>query len=82
MTFSSPSPRRAPAVRALAATLALAIATGPVAAQQPAAAVRLPALGESASADLSVSAEKRLGDQILREVAWEILPDLAEKQRN
>ncbi|MBA4175851.1 MAG: hypothetical protein C0505_04730 [Leptothrix sp. (in: Bacteria)] len=34
----------------------------------PAAAqVRLPALGESASQDLSVGAERRLGDQIMRE---------------
>lgn len=31
------------------------------------AQVRLPALGETASADLSISAERRLGDQILRE---------------
>jgi predicted Zn-dependent protease len=31
------------------------------------AQVRLPALGESASADLSVAAERRLGEQIMRE---------------
>lgn len=31
------------------------------------AQVRLPSLGESASSDLSVGAEKRLGDQIMRE---------------
>lgn len=31
------------------------------------AQVRLPALGESASADLSIGAERRLGDQIMRE---------------
>ena len=31
------------------------------------AQVRLPALGESASLDLSVGAERRLGDQIMRE---------------
>jgi beta-barrel assembly-enhancing protease len=36
--------------------------------------VRLPALGESASDDLSVSAERRLGDQIMREARRD--PDL------
>jgi predicted Zn-dependent protease len=29
--------------------------------------VRLPALGEAASADLNIGAERRLGDQIMRE---------------
>jgi predicted Zn-dependent protease len=64
---SSPAPRHArrtwPA-RALAALLAASLALGGPAAAQ----VRLPALGESASEDLSVGAERRIGDQILREV--------------
>jgi predicted Zn-dependent protease len=52
--------RRRCAAAALAAVLALqAGAAWPQ--------VRLPSLGESASADLSVGAEKRLGDQIMRE---------------
>ena len=54
--------------RLLALALATATATGGFSAHLPAAAqVRLPALGESASDDLSVSAERRLGDQIMRE---------------
>jgi predicted Zn-dependent protease len=55
--------------RALVASLALALALGapPGLAQTP-AAVRLPSLGDSASDDLPVGAEKRLGDAILREV--------------
>jgi predicted Zn-dependent protease len=51
--------------RALAAALALALAfsgSAPVMAQ-----VRLPALGESANEDLSVSAERRIGLEIMRE---------------
>lgn len=58
----------APWRRLLALVLATATATGGLSAHLPAAAqVRLPALGESASDDLSVSAERRLGDQIMRE---------------
>ncbi len=58
----------APWRRLLALTLATATATGGFSAHLPAAAqIRLPALGESASDDLSVSAERRLGDQIMRE---------------
>lgn len=63
----TPRPRAHPArrlaARGLAGLLALAlVASGPATAQ-----VRLPALGESASADLSVGDEKRLGEQIMRE---------------
>lgn len=55
----------APWRRALAALLALLTAAAPVA---PAAAqVRLPSLGESASQDLPIGTERRLGDQIMRE---------------
>ncbi len=54
--------------RLMALTLAAATATGGLSAHLPAAAqIRLPALGESASDDLSVSAERRLGEQIMRE---------------
>lgn len=62
MTTPRPTPLRQ---RALAAFLSVALALGgtaPVAAQ-----VRLPALGESASDDLSVSAERRIGLEIMRE---------------
>lgn len=60
-------PTRPPAWRrtlaaTLAATLTLSTLALPAAAQ-----VRLPSLGESASDDLSVGAERRLGDQIMRE---------------
>ena len=56
--------RAAPWRRGLAATLAalLLVPALPLQAQ-----VRLPSLGESASQDLSVGAERRLGDQIMRE---------------
>ncbi|HNU11320.1 MAG TPA: M48 family metalloprotease [Rubrivivax sp.] len=37
-------------------------------AQTPAAPLRLPALGESAAEDFSVSAERRLGDEIMAEI--------------
>ena len=58
-------PAHAPWRRALAALLALLTVAAPVA---PAAAqVRLPSLGESASQDLPIGAERRLGDQIMRE---------------
>lgn len=50
--------------RGVAAALALALAlTGPAWAQ-----VRLPSLGESATDGLSVTAERHLGEQIMREV--------------
>ncbi|MFN9103966.1 MAG: M48 family metalloprotease, partial [Betaproteobacteria bacterium] len=53
---------------ALAALMAVS-SLAPARAQGPAPAnpVRLPALGESASADLSVNQERRIGDAILRE---------------
>ena len=61
MTLSAHAPWR----RALALLLALLTAGAPVA---PAAAqVRLPSLGESASQDLPIGTERRLGDQIMRE---------------
>jgi beta-barrel assembly-enhancing protease len=46
---------------------ALALLLCAVLALPASAQVRLPALGEAASQDLSVSAERRVGDQILRE---------------
>ena len=49
--------------RLLAATLAVLMASSGVAQAQ----VRLPALGESASEDLTVGAERRVGDQIMAE---------------
>jgi len=61
LTLSAHAPWR----RALALLLALLTAGAPVA---PAAAqVRLPSLGESASQDLPIGTERRLGDQIMRE---------------
>ncbi len=56
-------PRPARGQRVLAAVLALACALPAPALAQ----VRLPALGESANADLSVSDEKRIGESIMRE---------------
>jgi hypothetical protein len=47
----------------LAALLALPIAPGPAQAQ-----VNLPALGDSVSEDFGIGAERRLGDQIMREI--------------
>jgi predicted Zn-dependent protease len=61
----------APRALALAALLALAFGPQPVTAQsspQPQAPVRLPSLGESVSDEVSVGAEKRLGEQIMREI--------------
>jgi predicted Zn-dependent protease len=52
--------------KAWPALLALALATAPV--QAPLAQVRLPALGESASEDFSVGTERRIGEQIMREI--------------
>jgi len=57
-------PARALARRGIAGALALTLAlAGPAWSQ-----VRLPSLGESASDGLSVSAERHLGEQIMREV--------------
>ena len=58
---SALAPRRAR--RWLAALLAGALACSPLQAQ-----VRLPALGESASDDLPISVERRLGEQIMRDI--------------
>src|SRR5574340_1593189 len=58
----------------LAALLALLLAVQPPLLPQARAAngdnpeLRLPALGESASDDFSLNAEKRLGEQIMREI--------------
>ena len=49
--------------RVVCSLLALALAATPVSAQ-----VRIPSLGDSASDDLSVTAERRLGEQIMREL--------------
>lgn len=51
------------AARALAVVLAIALSVPPAVAQ-----VRIPSLGDSASDDLSVPAERRLGEQIMREL--------------
>jgi beta-barrel assembly-enhancing protease len=62
-----PRPRHRLLQRGATLTLALALAL-PVRAQTlPAGPPRLPELGESASLDLSVSTERRLGDQVMRE---------------
>ena len=67
--------RQRPLQRVLCGLLALAISQGalaPAAVQaQPAntpSAVRLPALGEAASNDFSLNQEKRVGEQIMREI--------------
>jgi predicted Zn-dependent protease len=52
----------------LAAALGLGAAAPAAAQAQPAAEVRLPALGESASDDFNLSQEKRVGEQIMREI--------------
>ena len=61
------------AARALALLLALALAAPPRVALAQAgggepADLRLPALGESASDEFNLSAEKRLGEQVMREI--------------
>jgi predicted Zn-dependent protease len=71
----TPAPPRRPARSRLGAAALAALMTAssllPAWAQSPAPAptnpVRLPALGEAASADLSVNQERRIGDAILRE---------------
>ena len=55
------APRRAR--RLLAALLAGVLASG-----APQAQIRLPALGESAAEDLPVSAERRIGEQVMRDI--------------
>ncbi len=68
---ATPAPRRHRLGAAVLAALMSASSLLPAWAQAPAAApanpVRLPALGEGASADLSVNQERRIGDAILRE---------------
>ncbi len=63
------SARPAPRVRLLALALALVLPPAPLPAQ-PAAASRnaLPALGDAVSDEMSVGAERRLGDRIMREL--------------
>jgi beta-barrel assembly-enhancing protease len=51
---------------ACARLLVLALAAAPL--QAPLAQVRLPSLGESATDDFSVGTERRLGEQIMREI--------------
>lgn len=51
----------------LIATLLISSTLAPTVAHAQSAPLRLPALGESASADLSVSDERRLGEQVMRE---------------
>ena len=55
----------------LAGCLGLGLLASPLAAQAqglPSSTVRLPALGESASDDFNLSQEKRIGEQIMREI--------------
>ncbi len=49
--------------RVLVAVLALALVTGPTAAQ-----VSLPALGDVGSQDIDISTERRIGDQVMRQI--------------
>ena len=61
-----------PGRRILALALALGLGLGPATAARaqagPATTVRLPALGESASDDFNLNQEKRVGEQIMREI--------------
>ena len=68
MTLPAARPPRPPARlarRGVARTLCLALAPAHAGAWPQ---VRLPSLGESASTDLSVGTERRLGEQIMREI--------------
>jgi predicted Zn-dependent protease len=58
---------KTPARLLLAAALATALPAPPLGAQTG-GAVRLPALGESASEDFSVGTERRIGEQIMAEI--------------
>ena len=60
------------AARRLCLALALSLGLAPMAPAQ----VRLPALGESASDDFSLTTEKRLGEQIMRDIRRD--PDYAD----
>ncbi len=68
----APGPGMAPRQRLWCVLLAGALGWGavaPAAAQgQPTSEVRLPALGESASDDFNLGQEKRIGEQIMREI--------------
>ena len=55
-------------MRAACWLLSLALGAAPLAPAWAQSQVRLPALGESASDDFNLSAEKRLGEQIMREI--------------
>jgi predicted Zn-dependent protease len=69
---------RSPRLRAGCALLAVALGVAPLASAQsstapaaeprPPESLRLPALGESASDEFNVSTEKRIGEQIMREI--------------
>jgi len=59
---------RAATVLATALSLAVPAAAQPAGTPAPAPVVRLPALGESASDEFNLSAEKRLGEQIMRDI--------------
>src|SRR5687767_10091411 len=52
----------------LPAALAAALALWTLPSSAPLAQVRLPALGESVSEDVGVGSERKLGDQIMREI--------------
>jgi predicted Zn-dependent protease len=69
VTLPSRSTWRQRAQRVVAAVLTAALAwSAPLHAQAPVpSSVRLPALGEAASEDLTVGAERRIGDQIMLE---------------
>ena len=62
-----PTPSSSRRQRRSSAALALVLAGLQLMPLPAAAQVRLPALGESASDDLSISAERRIGEQIMRE---------------
>jgi beta-barrel assembly-enhancing protease len=61
---ASPTPARRQARRSVTAVLCLALALATPAWPQ----VRLPSLGESAADEVTVAAEKRIGEQIMREI--------------
>ena len=66
LALAARKPGRAGLCLLLAASLGLGAA--PPVQAQPSAGVRLPALGEAASEDFSLSQEKRTGEQIMREI--------------
>jgi len=70
MRPTAPPLKKAPSTPSRLGTLVLALSLAwPAALPAPAAAqVNLPALGDSVSADFGIGAEKRLGDQVMREI--------------